>query len=281
MLSSNLAGGLGNQLFQIFFLISLATEYNTPWYIVPTPVVGNRPSYWNSIFRNCEPMFKHTYLFPPNATTEKQLSLISKPLMTQMLLSTNTILVGYFQDYKLFEKHYAYICDFLGIRSIQQDISSKYKYPYGSTTSMHFRYGDYKKLQDHYNLLQYTYYHNALLNVLQNETPISLTNNILIFYELPDYEEVNEIVSQLKTVPMFSRIHFMYIDSSIPDWAQLIIMSCCKNNIIANSTFSWWGAYLNSNTTKRVCYPSVWYKKKLSHLPLRGLSVPTWKSIAS
>jgi hypothetical protein len=53
-------------------------------------------------------------------------------------------------------------------------------------------------------------------------------------------------------------------------------MSCCNHNIIANSTFSWWGAYLNENKDKIICYPSLWFEEKNKHLNTKDLFPDDW-----
>ena len=60
---------------------------------------------------------------------------------------------------------------------------------------------------------------------------------------------------------------------------DMFLMSLCKNNVIANSTFSWWGAYLNKNKDKQVLAPSKWFSYEDKQYIL-NLFPEKWKIIS-
>jgi ADP-heptose:LPS heptosyltransferase len=88
------------------------------------------------------------------------------------------------------------------------------------------------------------YYINALKT-------LDKPGKVLVFGKKEDHEEIKEKLQNIKN----SINTFVIVDDSIPDWKQMLIMSCCDANIITNSTFSWWGAYLNQKKDKIVFYP--------------------------
>ena len=75
-------------------------------------------------------------------------------------------------------------------------------------------------------------------------------------------------------------IEFIPVNTNIPDWEQMLLMSCCNSNIIANSTFSWWGAYSNPNKDKIICFPAIWFGPSLSHNNIDDMFPNTWFKIS-
>jgi len=111
-------------------------------------------------------------------------------------------------------------------------------------TSIHVRRGDYLKLTQEYEQLDMSYYKRAM--------EIIKSKNYIIFSD-----DIEWCKQNLKG----HNIHYAN-GSAIED---LALMASCEHNIIANSSFSWWGAYLNKNPSKIVVAPSKWFGPKLPH----------------
>ena len=109
---------------------------------------------------------------------------------------------------------------------------------------MHFRLGDYKLKPDCHPIMPFEYYSNSLGQLISIADSKQIFR-VLYFCEEEDDDYVNSIISLLSL--SYSFIEFIKVNNEIPDWKQLLIMSCCNDNIISNSSFSWWGAYFNDN----------------------------------
>jgi hypothetical protein len=268
-------GGLGNQLFQIF--AALAYSLNTgepiifPYSDQAFGKFTERKVYWGSFLSSIQILTKK--MIPKfDMLREKGFEYSTIP----KIFGKNLILFGYYQSYKYFESNYEAICNMIGLKQKKEFVLNKYKhlnYDLSDSISMHFRIGDYNEIQDKYPILEEVYYKNALSTILNEHFDVK---NIYYFTEVKDLIEVNNIINSLKI--QFPNLDFIYMSPVDEDWEEMLLMSLCTHNIIANSTFSWWGAYFNENSLKTVCYPSIWFGPSLPH-STKDLFPPSWKKI--
>ena len=272
MITCELMGGLGNQLFQIFATISYAMKHIKPFRFLYKDFLGSRNTYWN------------TFLFSLKAFTSLNMPktiLIKEPAFNYNEIidppdGENVKLYGYFQSYKYFEKTYKTICKLIKLEQQKEFVRKKYSHNYDNLVSMHFRLGDYKKLQDFHPVMTVEYYKQSIKYIL-NESEKTLLK-ILYFCEKEDNEIVQNTIQQLQNV--YPDCKFVKADESATDYEQILMMSLCKNNIIANSTFSWWAAYFNSREDKIVCYPEIWFGPRLKDINnTHDLFPETWIKI--
>lgn len=252
MITCNLQGGLGNQLFQIFATISYAMENNIEFCFLYTPnrlLNNTRPTYWNNLFINLK---KYTVNEMPNNLIRGKEPYFHYHRINY-LTNINVMLDGYYQSEKYFNKMYEQIYQLIQIDNLKNNIIKKHD-DMNNYISLHYRYDDYKKLSM-YVLLPIQYYINSIRYMIEKYKSETLI--FLCFYQKSDEKEAYLLTNNLKN--MFKSCQFLKINHNISDWEQLLHMSLCKGNIIANSTFSWWGAYLNNTENKIVCAPSKWF----------------------
>lgn len=167
------------------------------------------------------------------------------------LLSKETTLFGYFQN----ENYFKGISEQLRIdftfRSPLSDRNEKIrlKIEQNASVSIHIRRGDYTSIDSNLPTLEISYYNKAI------EYITSQINNPYFFIFSDDIEWVKENLD-------LSNVDHEFIDwnKNEDSYIDMQLMSLCKHNIIANSSFSWWGAWLNNKPNKIVIAPQKWYK---------------------
>lgn len=136
----------------------------------------------------------------------------------------------------------------------------------GNAISLHVRRGDYVALSAHV-LCDQAYYEAALTRLLEGLPQDAPT--VYVFSDDPDWAKANLPLPCKKVVVDFN--------GPDTDFEDMRLMSLCRHNIIGNSSFSWWAAWLNANPQKRVAGPTNWFgDPKLSNpdiLPSQWLKV--------
>ena len=255
MITIEIMGGLGNQLFQIFTLISTAIDYKTPFFFEnkEKPVIGHRKLfYWNNFLSSLSTFIKSDTA----QMIYRERGFAYTPISFDNLNKLQNIkLVGYFQSYLYFNHNKDIIFRLIKLNNQKKIVLHKYRENYfDECVSLHFRIGDYLNIQEHHPVLKTDYYIKALGQLVKTTNK----NNwkILCFYEKNDEIIVQDHINEL--VGRFPSLIFERINHSLQDWEQMLSMSLCQHNIIANSSFSWWGAYMNINNNI-VYYPNVWF----------------------
>lgn len=113
------------------------------------------------------------------------------------------------------------------------------------SVGIHIRRGDYVKYPDKFPMCTPNYYKKALEIIKQKYKDVS----IFIFSD-----DLNWCKSELSFI---NNVTFVENKVNTEAFVDMLLMSRCKHNIIANSTFSWWGAWLNNNPDKVVIYPET------------------------
>lgn len=279
-----LQGGLGNQLFMIFTTIAYSIKHSRKIIFTYDEVLRSgieRFTYWHSFLNRLEPYTteksiinnQDIYKFKQNYR-EHNFHFDDIPEVDR---GSNLLLHGYFQSYKYFENYKEEIFELIDLRVIQDVIINKFSHYLSSEEnikiiSMHFRIGDYITKQQYHPVIPYHYYNNAIIELKKNNIS---EGKILYFCENADNVTVNSHIEHLKL--SHTSFEFIKVDDTIEDWEQMLIMSCCDVNIIANSTFSWFGAYLNFNIREHlVFYPSVWFGPSLQSHNLKDMFLPDW-----
>ena len=280
----DLKGGLGNQLFQIFAVISYAIKYNKKFIFEDIYQLGKgattiRYTYWNSFLSALKPFvcnISNTYM---TVLLEKDFMYTEIPNILDK--NVNILLNGYYQSYKYFAGYYSTIYKLLQIDNKKDELMRELSLPedtFAQSICMHFRLGDYKKLPQYHPIQPLSYYEKAI-DVIRSTSSIPPTK-VYYFCEKSECDDViNNYIRPLKENDKYKTLEFIRFDFKLEDWKEMLLMSCCEHFIIANSTFSWWAAYMATSTTKTVCYPQRWFGDALPNHNIKDLCPTNWVKI--
>ncbi len=273
MITVELRGGLGNQLFQYAAGIALSEYHQVDLKVditqlqEPDEILGTYRRYCLSNLIN-EPQIAQNentqYLTNPILKRINKLAPIQlKNVFYENYFHFNPLiwktkktifLRGNFQSFKYFENYHNTILNKLAFKQHFKDQNDVIYNQINSSNSLaiHIRRGDYvsNKIASHVlGTLAIEHYKNAVDIIISKEK----IENVFIFSD--DIEWVKQNLDFLKN-PIFVEALGNYKDIT-----EFILLKSCKHQIIANSSFSWWAAYLNPNPNKIVIAPKKWFNQ--------------------
>lgn len=287
MLIMRFRGGLGNQMFQYALYRSLITSGKTVKADISPFVYDKKREFVLDKFPNVKmdllskSEFDEVYkkyrkrsfvvkclnkLLPPTDFyyIEKFEGMFHKSIFHK----DNKIIDGYFQNEKYFIQNKAMIREELSFPKVSSKVLARISEDLekeNNSVSIHIRRGDYLELDDLYGgICTLDYYQKAIEYIEKKiETP-------KYYIVSDDIDWVKENL-KIENATYINREIFDYYE----DWYDMYIMRRCHHNIIANSSFSWWGAWLNEHEDKIVIRPEKWNRKS----KMKGLSGESWIEI--
>lgn len=244
--SISLQGGLANNLFQISCAYSYSKTNNKELILLNKKkgIVHNPLNFYKeNVLKNIT-LFEDYKFSNFKEITEKSFSYEKLPKE-----NGDVMLSGYFQTEKYFQEYKKEIQDLFISEKHISTLKDKYKNLFIETTcSIHVRRGDYLSFPHIHPVQNMNYYMKAIKSMPKNTIFLIFSDDIeWCKSNFPDIPEKFILISGQK------------------DYEDLYLMSLCDNNIIANSSFSWWGAWLNRNENKKVVAPSTWFGSAASY----------------
>ena len=288
-------GGLGNQMFQYAFGRALANniktdllldtsllkvkednttkrEYELDVFSIRANFVHShdlhkyRRSYINRVNRKLNKVFSIPIISKSKVIYEEEyeeMEVISRNELSDTMLYGNWQSEKYFKNYEEEIKNdfkFKRTLDEINYHLVQRikDVNS---------VSIHIRRGDYAEnpeINSTHGLCTVDYYTRSINYI--NQT----IHNPVYFVFSDDIEWVkrNLVIDNEHEMVTWNKNRSSYVDMQL--------MSICKNNIIANSSFSWWGAWLNINPEKIVIAPIRWYEKESRNVKANNLIPGKW-----
>jgi hypothetical protein len=242
--SNNVPGGLANQMFQYAAGYAHAKKMNTEFFYPPKPqsVCNRSPNLYEVFHLSAKKQGTHGPLYNDIPTGFHYTPI---PEVTDLTLH------GYFQSSKYFEGYEDDVRrEFTFREKTTVNIPNK-------TVSIHVRRDDYLEHSHYHPVCSLDYYHAAMREFKGY--------NFLVF------SDDKEWCLQNFKIPNVS------ISMANSAQEDLHLMSKCDHHIMANSSFSWWGAWLNTNKNKKVIAPKQWFGPGYNGWDTRDLYEPTWK----
>jgi hypothetical protein len=260
-----LKGGLGNQLFQIFSVWGICKFNDYTFYLNKNSVCPSVRKILNNLIEELNTNFHSSPSTNPSSIHQHRFSQYSQVVLKKEDVP-HVLFNGYFQSFYFFENYRDVVFDYLlkqqdptimnKVDSIHNSI--RLKHPNKQLVFVHRRKGDYQHPvhNGYYAILSFDYYRKAFAEFDQENTCF------VVFSDDPE----NTQKEFDKEFPNVTKVYTHDDHSVSNDYIDLLLMSKMDGAIIANSTFSCWGAYLmDFHRTKTVVAPKYWFAEWNTH----------------